>query len=377
LARLSDATIGLWLIALEHLSSHRSGRLPKKRNSYRESQYMLGRSKVRSGDYSKAMQLFASVTESEPVLADALEAYGEILDMSGHGHLASIKFDAYRTLQAQTNHKAADRPLFLRRSGRLTAEVAAYSEAILFDKDKALLYIALGNTCLAQGTPEKALMAYTYAYALGLGPKDPNIAACRAEALLALGRYAEALSAFDIALANNPKHIYALSGRAMALLALGEIAKADADWRLQLSLLAPEQVFARACVAMRTADYAAALPDLEGAIRREPRNAYWHLYLRTASKRLAHPVTFDCAPANDAWPAALISLHDGNMSVEDVLRQAYSPEQTAEALFQLGILALPRDPAEARDHWRQVVTRSAPTQIEHAAACHELALLES
>ncbi len=82
------------------------------------------------------------------------------------------------------------------------------------------------------------------------------------------GRYKAAIEAFDFALAINPKAPETLSARAIARLGLGDLAGANADWRRQLELLVPGQAAARACVALRLADYAAALPELEKAIAR-------------------------------------------------------------------------------------------------------------
>lgn len=60
-----------------------------------------------------------------------------------------------------------------------------------------------------------------------------------------------------------------------------------------------------------------------------------------------------------------------------MLKRADNEGRRAEALFQLGIVTYPHDRAAACRHWRQVIEKASPTLIEHAAARHELARLDS
>ena len=120
------------------------------------------------------------------------------------------------------------------------------------------------------------------------------------------------------------------------------------------------------------ADYQAALPELERALEKDPADPYWRLYRLTALHRLGRAAGIEVT-AGGAWPGPLLALHAGRLSADEALQQADNEARRAEALFQLGVLAWPRDPAEARRRWDEVVSLAPPALIEHAAACHELA----
>jgi hypothetical protein len=139
--------------------------------------------------------------------------------------------------------------------------------------------------------------------------------------------------------------------------------------------LPPQQAAARACVSLRMADYAAALPELERALEKEPTDPYWRLYRLTSLRRVGGKEEIPAldAMADDAWPGPLLALHAGRLSADDVLARADTEGRRAEALFQLAVTAWERDRAEARRRWEEVVAGSSPGLIEHAAARHELA----
>jgi len=317
--------------------------------------YFRARASARAGDIEKAAQQFADLGEIAPTLTAALEGHGEAADRLGQSDLARAKYDVARRLRAAVRRGAPDRPFVLRNRGPFPAEIAAYTSVLLSVKDRTLPYVARGNALLAEGRAKLALL--DYGCALSLKPDTHEIAALKAEALAMLGRYEEALVIFDTALAARPKDAEIYSGRAIACLALGRLEAADADWRRQFSLLPPQQAAARACVSLRMADYAAALPELERALEKEPTDPYWRLYRLTSLRRVGGKEEI---PALDAM-------------ADDVLARADTEGRRAEALFQLAVTAWERDRAEARRRWEEVVAGSSPGLIEHAAARHELA----
>jgi tetratricopeptide (TPR) repeat protein len=319
------------------------------------------------------MQLLARVTRSAPGFVDALEAYGELLDMTGKRELAMSMYEAERKIQLGTRCAAPDRPYPQRRIGRFAAEIAAYSVVCRHVSNRGLPYVALGNAYLMRGMPRRAIVHYDLA--LLCKPGDPEITVLKAEALSMMARYQETLSLYSFALAKDFTNVSALSGRAIAYLALGEIAKADADWRRQLALLPHEQASARACVALRLAEYALAMPELDRAIEREPNDPYWRLYRLTARLRLKHSVDSDDFAVSRKWPAPLAALYTGHVSADEVLKQAASGERRAEALFHLAVVALSRDPTEARRYLQQTLDEASPTSIEYCVARHEMARL--
>ena len=156
---------------------------------------------------------------------------------------------------------------------------------------------------------------------------NPDLMALKGEALSMLGRYREAVEAFDFALAANPKAAEVLNARAIARAAQGRIREANADWQEQLRQLGAGQNEARAYVALRLADYETALPEIERALAKVPNDPYWRLYRLAALRRLGgHPGPID-VPSGGDWPIPLIALHAGELDAEEVLKviQRFDP----------------------------------------------------
>ncbi len=177
-----------------------------------------------------------------------------------------------------------------------------------------------------------------------MNPNLHQVIVLKGEALLMLERYEEALRAFDAA-AVLLKDDQTMGGRAIARIALDQCEAADADWREQFELLVQHDDAARACVALRLADYEKALPELERAIAKAPTEAYWPLYRLVAQKRLGRPATRPDIAFDGTWPAALIALQTGEKSAEDLLLMATNRERRAELAYQA---RYPRDAERQR-----------------------------
>jgi tetratricopeptide (TPR) repeat protein len=339
-----------------------------------ETLYLAGYAAERAGKREEAARLFAEASTLVPDHAPALEGQGEMLDAMGKPDLARAKYDAARKQRTESRERAPDRCLVLRRRGRFTDQIAAFNSVLHSVRDRTLPFIARGNAFLAEGRAEAALLDYESA--LQLKP-SPEVAALKGEALSMLGRYQEALEAFDFAVARHPEDPDVLSGRAIALLGVGKLEAADNDWRRQLKLLPATRILARACVALRLADYEMALPELEHTLAQGATDAYWRLYHLTALHRLGRPYPSIDATETEAWPSPLLALHAGRLSEDDVLRKADNDERRVEALFQLGVIAFHKNREEALRRWAAVVDRSRPDLIEYAAARHELARIRS
>jgi tetratricopeptide (TPR) repeat protein len=295
---------------------------------------------------------------------------GEALDLLGHIELAAEKYAAARQIRAETRPGAPDRHFVLRQRGQFRAELLAYTVVIRSLKKKILPYIARGNAYLASGYPEEALADYNRA--LKLKRNIPTVVALKGEALSKLGRYSEAVRSLSLALEARPNDAEVLGGRAIARIGLGTLEAANADWQRQFQLL-EGRASARACVALRMADWALALPELERALEKEPNDPYWHLYRLTARHRLRMPTDAANLPSIDAWPGSLLALHAGRATPDEILKRADTDGRRAEATFQLGVLAFDRDRKAAEAHWKDLVEHSSPSLIEHAAARNELA----
>jgi len=309
--------------------------------------FRIGRTKMRSGETREALVEFERALKLVPNYAEAVAAKAESLDVMGQVDAARPEYARARKLWADQRPGAPDRSYLFRQRGRFTFEVDSYELALLRVKTGSFPHLACGNALLAQGHPEDALKCYDRA--LKIKPNDPDLTALKGEALSMAGRYKPAIEAFDFALATNPKAPEILNARGIAKLGAGDLAGANADWRRQLELLPEGQASARACVALRLADYGLALPELEKAIAKEPDDAYWRHYRQIALHRLGKP----------ADAAGLVPVG----------------AQAAEVEFQQGVAALATDKNAAKRHFQQTIKTGPVSLIEVCAASNELARL--
>lgn len=313
---------------------------------------------MRSGEIEAALEDFARAIALLPDFAEAVASHAECLDMLGRVAPARPEYERARQLWAEERVGAPDRCYLFRQQGRLTFEVESYELALQRIKTGSFPLSASGNALLARGRAEEALRLYEQG--LKFKEKDPAILALKGEALAMMGRYRQAVDAFTSSLTASPRAPETLSGRAIAFAAMGRLDKANDDWRRQLTLLPETQPAARACVALRLADYEAALPELERAIAKAPADPYWQLYRLTALKRLGRPLGDVAMPRKGvAWPGPLFDLLAGRATADAVLSAADTDNRRAEALFQM-------------DRFKEVAERAPPTMIEYAAARNEL-----
>lgn len=320
--------------------------------------FRRGRLRMRAGETAGAIGDFEQALQLLPDYAEAVAARAESLDMTGQAEAAQPEYQRARRLWAERRPGMPDRRYVFRRPGRFSFEVDSYELALKRIKTGAFPHLACGNALLVQGRPGEALKCYDRA--LKIKRNDPNLVALRGEALSAMGRYREAIQAFDAALADNARDVESLNARGIAHMALGRIKKADGDWRRQFELLPSDQPAARACVALRMADYEVAVSELERAAAKEPGEPYWTLYRLVALKQLGRPAAEVPPQSGEGWPGRLIDLHFGQATAEQVLAGADTPARRAELAFQLG-------------DWKAVIEHGAPPMIEYAAARHELA----
>jgi tetratricopeptide (TPR) repeat protein len=337
--------------------------------------YRNGLMRMRSGDIDGAIEEFDKAIARLPTLADAVVARAELLDSQGKWEMARQEYQRARRLWAEMPAGAPDRRYLFRRRGNFAFEIEAYDLVRSNVRNKVLPQLAHGNALLGCGRPKEALDSYERA--LRVKPDLLDVLALKGEALSAMGRYDDAVEALGRVLTVSPSDVETLNARGIALMALGKVADANADWRRQLELLPPGQSAARACVAMRQANYEVAFKEFGAALAREPANAYWQLYRLTVGRLIGAPLDPIVLPVERHWPFPLLALRAGQATEQDVLAQADTPNRRAEALFQLGVLALAGNPTAARGYWSEIIERAAPMLIEYAAARNELARLGS
>jgi tetratricopeptide (TPR) repeat protein len=339
----------------------------------RKGRYLFrrGRTSMRTGGTEDAIRAFDQALELVPDYAEAVAARAETLDMLGKTEAAQPEYERARRLWAEQRAGAPDRSYLYRQHGRFTFEVESYELALLRVKTGSFPHLACGNALLAQGRAQDALKCYERA--LKIKQNDPELTALKGEALSALGRHRQAVEAFDFALAANANAPETLNARAIALAALGRLEEANADWRRQLELLSPRQAPARACVALRLADYRTALPELKRSAAAAPSDGYWSLYELTALSRMGAASDPAVTAVDAVWPGLLLALHAGRIGPEEVLRNATTPGRRAEALFQLGVVAVAKDRDLAQRRWHEVLDTAPAHLIEYAAARNELA----
>ena len=336
-----------------------------------ELSYLRAIACVRTDSLEASERRFAKFLEAHPTSIYAIEDHAAILDRLGWRESALAKYELARTGRQRLQRGMPDRPFFMRHRTTSVAEINGYTNVLRAGPSKqgAFVYVARGHAYLATRRPRLALLDYDAA--LKLKPDQKHLLVAKGEALAALGRHAEGLQTLDRAVAECPLDADALGSRAIVLLALGRLADANADWLRQLELLPRERHDARACVWLRLANYERALDELEPALERSADDPYLRLYYLTAARRLRVAVQPRFS-AMDAWPAPLISLHEGGLTEHEALQRADSPARRAEVLFQLGVGAFGRDGDEAWRFFRQVVETAGPDTIEYAAARHEI-----
>ena len=335
---------------------------------------MFALAMARTGQLDRAAGILEERCKLTPEYAETIEAHAEILDMVGESERARAKYETARRLRAQVRQGMPDRSFALRGRGSFLIEAVSYSHAANVVKDRVLPLMARGNAYLAERKPEAALVDYEQV--LKLKPGTLQALSLKGEALSMMGRHKQAIEAFTKVLDKAPNDTEALNGRAIALMARGKVDAANADWCRQFDLLPGRQSAARACVALRLADYEKALPELEAALAKQPADAYWHLYRLVAQRRLGQKCGGVAAELGKQWPAPLIALLEGWNPADGVFTNATAPGRRSEALFLLGALAAARgDQADAANRWKEVVAIGLVDLIEYAAARNELTKL--
>jgi tetratricopeptide (TPR) repeat protein len=291
-----------------------------------------------TGDTEAAVEDFDRAIELLPDFAEALPRAPNASTCWARSRPRSRNTSRHAT-SGRRNGSACPTDLRLSSARQVTFEVESYELALKRIKTGSFRIRPAAMRCWRAASRRGAALLRPGAQDQGQGPA---LLALKGEALSMMGRYRQAVELFSASLARS-RGAETLSGRADRPCRAGRIDKANADWRRQLELLPESQPAARACVALRLADYAGRAARARAAIAKAPDDPYWRLYRLTALRRLGRPLDAVEPPAA-AWPAPLFALLAGTATPRrcSAPRPARPPR---EALFQIERF---RECAEAR-----------------------------
>jgi tetratricopeptide (TPR) repeat protein len=245
-------------------------------------------------------------------------------------------------------------------NGQMGKALRAYENSVAFGAF-AVGRVGRAEVLKAMGRYPEALAAYDAAMADH--PEDVVAKSGRAEALKAMGRYPEALAAYDVAIADHPENAVAKSGRAEVLKAMGRYPEALAAYDVAMADH-PEDVVAkngRAEVLKALGRYPEALAAYDAAMADHPENA------------VAKSGRAEVLKAMGRYPEAL-AAYDAAMA--DHPENAVAKSGRAEVLKALGRYpeALAAYDAAMADHPEDVVAKNGRAEVLKALGRYPEAL---
>lgn len=270
--------------------------------------------------------------------------------------------------------------------GELDRALADFNTALKISPAYDLAYNSRGAAFYRKGAFDAAIADYDKA--ISLKPDYGNAYWNRARVYYAKQQYDRALSDFDSAIRYKPSTADIYGDRGDLYFDKGEIDKALADYDAAIRL-APNLASAHASrgriALFHTNGVAAAADDLAAAVRLEPDNAYWVLWLHIARLRMGTDDRAELAAnagrlTDASWPKPVVGYYRGSIGIA-ALRAAVASsaedsarrERTCEADFYIGVVELKSgNHAEARRLLQSAADGCQPTLYETAAARAEL-----
>jgi len=229
---------------------------------------------MRLGRLDSALTLIDRLRVRAPACRGTDGLRAQILLLQGRGDDAWTT--AKRGCEDGRNDAAAFfvRGMLLLERGDSTAALAAFDAAIALDPDLAPAHHARGNTLASLGRPDAALQGL--ACARRLDPCNATIPVRVGHLQIQLNEFAQALDAFEAALALDARNAAALQGRAQCLAVLGRPAEAVAsytqlsDARSAQQERNPDVWFLRGNAQQLGGDHAAAVQSYDEALQLRP-----------------------------------------------------------------------------------------------------------
>jgi len=174
-----------------------------------------GQLKAESGSDKEAILDFDDAIRTDANCWRAIHNRGVLLAQAGQFEKAFDDFT--RAIKLNPNHAKAysNRAALYMVANNLEAARDDYKQAVELDSNLAVAHRGYGRVCQLTGNIEAAIAHYDAA--VQLAPDDSYAAACRADLLTDIGRYAEAADEYDRALALDSKSSQAQSGLAWLL----------------------------------------------------------------------------------------------------------------------------------------------------------------
>ena len=274
-----------------------------------------------------------------------------------------------------------------RAKGENDRAIADYSQAIQLDPKYVIAYVGRGNAYSAKGDLDRAIADDNQV--IQLDPKYVFAYNNRGNAYRAKGDYDRAIADYDEAIRLDPKYSAAYSNRGNAYVNKGDYDRAIADYNqaIQLDPKSSRGYFARGVANLYAGSQANALADLNRSSELDPKYAYAALWLDIANKRsnlASHLAEATKQIDMTKWPAPVIRLFLGQLTVEAVLAAADDPNaytkrgQVCEVNLFTGELALQQDNKNEAMRLFRLAAEGCPRNFtEWAAANAELKALRA
>lgn len=242
---MSDASFSE-LSLLDAQNLHRSGRLPEAARAYHdflrtnprhfEALMALGLIYFQTSQFEQSQYLLGEALRIDPYAVNALCFRGLALMQTKRHDAAIAAFDKAIEIKPDFMEAYANRATALSEMGRFEDALAAFDQLLAMEPNHALTWNNRGNALIALKRIDEAIKSYDMA--LALMPDLPEAIGNRRQALHALrgtnssvadtaytkgvllmreGRFHEAVTAFDEAIAIRPHFVDALSNRATSL----------------------------------------------------------------------------------------------------------------------------------------------------------------
>jgi lipoprotein NlpI len=253
--------------------------------------------------------------------------------------------------------------------GEFDNAIADLNKAISFDPKYAEAYDNRGNAYSGKGDQDRAIVEYNQS--ISLDPKNAKAYNNRGDSYRLKGDVDRAIADLNQAVTLDPKYIRAYANRGLAYGDKGDYDRAIADFSQLIGMDSKDSIshFNRGRLNLYAGSLDKALADLNQANALDPKNAYGALWLEIASRRSNLPSRLAQASSQidmTAWPAPIIGLFSGQMTVGALLAAADNPDaakkkrQVCEANFFTGELSQLKGEKEEATRLFRVAAKDCP-----------------